>query len=446
MSGVDEVHMPGHSASASARFIDQYLRRSSVRLTGLLLGQLDAFNRIGSTFGALESQRFCAQYFAELRNALPGGTPVIRLSARQFVILLAGDSIGGIMEAAARLAEDDRAHVDVGGGRFVVDTTVGVAVYPTHAADASSLLRRAELALKDALENEQALAMYSPDATRRQAALWKLESDFERAIQLGEIEVYFQPKIGLPDHHPRGVEALARWRSPDGNFVPPQLFVPLAQRSGAIVPMTWHVFDRIAASVGAWSGRVRGLAVGVNVAPQILTRADFFGRLDDLASAVTAAGAELVLELTEESLVTGDTAAMSCLERIRKLGIGLAIDDFGKGYSSLGYLKEIPATEVKIDKRFVSTAASDEKDQQIVRVIVELARAFEMSIVAEGVDSAHALRTMEALGCDGAQGFYIARPMSAGLVADWLHGFAREAARFAVVDERAEQADGKIAL
>src|SRR5690606_34502356 len=145
------------------------------------------------------SKRFCSEFIDGLRKALPSGTPVIRLSDRQFVVLLTGDSVGGIMDVAAGLTEDDRAHVKIGADRFVVDLTFGVAVYPTHADDASSLLRRAELALKEARENELALAMYSPDATRRQAALWKLESDFERAVQQGEIDVYFHPKIGFKE-------------------------------------------------------------------------------------------------------------------------------------------------------------------------------------------------------------------------------------------------------
>src|SRR5690606_18098585 len=414
------------------RFIERFLHRSSCRLTGLLLGQLDAFNRIRTTFGAEVSKRFCSEYVEGLRRVVPPGTPVVRLSDRQFVLLVSGDSVGGIMDVAAGLTDDDRAHVQIGEDRFVVDLTFGVAVYPTHADDASDLLRRAELALQEARENELALAMYSPDATRRQAALWKLESDFESAVQQGELEVYFQPKIGLAERSVRGVEALARWRSPSGTFVPPRLFVPLAERSGAIVPMTWLVFERIAASVAHWASRGEALSVAVNVAPQMLQRDDFFPRLGELLASVTAVGAELVVELTEESLVTGDTVVMTCLERIRKLGVGLAIDDFGKGYSSLGYLKEIPATEVKIDRRFVATAATDDKDKQIVRVIVELARAFEMSVVAEGVDSVRALRTVASLGCDAAQGFFIARPMRTDLVVDWVRSLDREAQRFAV--------------
>src|SRR5690606_16777693 len=264
---MDEIRtetMPDHRRmSSSTRFIGHLLNQSSCKVTGLSLGQLDACNRIRTTFGADESKRFCSEFVEGLRNALPSGTPVIRLSDRQFVVLLCGDSVGGIMDVAARLTEDDRAHVKVGADRFVVDLTFGVAVYPTHADDPASLLRRAELALKDALDNELSVGMYSPDATRRQAALWKLESDFERAVQQGELDVYFQPKIGLADRRVRGVEALARWRSPSGTFVPPQLFVPLAERSGAIVPMTWLVFDRIAASVAEWSRSGEKLSVAV---------------------------------------------------------------------------------------------------------------------------------------------------------------------------------------
>jgi len=420
--------------SQSTRFIEQYLHRSTCRLTGLLFGQLDAFNRIRTTFGAEASGRFCSEYVEGLRKSLPPGTPVIRLSDRQFVVLLGGDSVGGIVETAARLTEDNRAHVMIGRDRFVVDLTIGVAVYPTHADDAASLLRRAELALKEARENELAFALYSPDATRRQTALWKVESDFERAVQQGEIDVYFQPKIGLKERRVRGVEALARWRSPSGAFVPPHLFVPLAERSGSIVPMTWLVFERVAASVARWSGCGEKLSVAVNVAPQVLQRNEFFPRLGELHAAVRGAGAELVVELTEESLVTGDEVATASLERIRKLGVGLAIDDFGKGYSSLSYLKEIPATEVKIDRRFVSTAATDDKDKQVVRVIVELARAFEMSVVAEGVDSVQVLKTVAALRCDAAQGFFIAPPMRADLVMDWMRSVGRDAGRWFAVE------------
>jgi len=423
--------MPGsRRASASTRFIEQFLQQAPQRLTGLLLGQLDAFNRISTTFGQEKSKRFCADYVEGLRGELPPGVPIVRLSDRRFVVLLPLDSIGSVMDVAAQLTEDDRARVQVGDDSFVVDLTLGVAVYPTHADEAATLFRRAELALKEARENELAFGIYSPDSTRRHAALWKLESDFERAVHEGALEVYFQPKIGLADRRVCGVEALARWRSPSGVFVPPQQFVPLAERSGSIVPMTWFVFDKVRESVATWSELTKPFSVAVNIAPQVLGNVDFFPKLKSLAGEMEQGGLDLTLELTEESLVAGDGASIATLERVRKLGVGLAIDDFGKGYSSLSYLKEIPATEVKIDKRFVATAASDEKDRQIVRVIVELARAFEMTVVAEGVDSEYNLETIAELGCDAAQGFFIARPMRADLVGDWIAHLQREAARW----------------
>ncbi|HEX7081649.1 MAG TPA: GGDEF domain-containing phosphodiesterase [Gammaproteobacteria bacterium] len=433
----------GRRASASTRFIDQFLQQASHRLIGLLLGQLDAFNRISATFGEDRSQRFCSDYVEGMKALLPPGAPIIRLSGRRFIVLLPLDSAGAVLDAAARLTEDDRARVQVGDDSFVVDLTLGVAVYPTHAEDAASLFRRAELALKEARENELGFAVYSPDSTRRQTALWKLESDFERAVQQGKLDVYFQPKIALGDRRVLGVEALARWRSPSGTFVPPQQFVPLAERSGSIVPMTWLVLDKVLETAATWSP-FAPFSIAVNVAPQVLTHPDFFSRLQHSARSLEESGLGLTLELTEESLVSGDGASIPSLERVRKLGIGVAIDDFGKGYSSLSYLKEIPATEVKIDKRFVATAATDEKDRHIVRVIVELARAFGMTVVAEGVDSPYNLETVAELGCDAAQGFFIARPMRAGVTGDWIAHLQREAARWPA-SRPAEEAPGPAA-
>jgi len=366
-----------------------------------------------------------------LRRVLPANASIIRLSNRRFIALLPADTIGAIMDVAAQLVEDERAHVKVDGDVFVVDLTLGVAVYPTHAEDAASLVRRAELALTEARENEVPIGVYTPDSTRRQAALWKLESDLERAVQHRDIEVCFQPTIGLADFRVRGFEALARWRTPSGSFVSPQMFVPLAERCGAIASMTWLVFERVRESLSAWSGCDDSFTVAVNVSPQVLKHHDFFDRLGALHEDLRAAGIGLTVELTEEGLVSGDAAYQACLERVRKLGAGLSIDDFGQGYSSLAYLKEIPAIEVKIDRRFVSNAALDEKDRQVIRVVVELARAFGMSVVAEGVDSDLALCTVASLGCDTAQGFFIARPMRADLAARWLRGLSREAVRFA---------------
>jgi diguanylate cyclase (GGDEF)-like protein len=414
----------GKHRSASVRFIEQYLKQGQHgRLAGLLLGQLDSFNRITTTFGHEQCERFCASYAERLREILPPKTPIIRLSERRFAVLLDADSMSAVMDAAVGLTEDNPPQLTVASDTFIVDLTLGVAVYPSHADDASTLFRRAELALKEARDNELSFDVYRPDATQQQAALWKFETELLQAVQQNQLEVYFQPKIDIERQRVCGVEALVRWRTQSGRFVPASDFVPLAERAGSIVPMTWLVFDRIAAQLGEWKELPRPFSVAVNVSPQVLAEREFLARLRSLKSALDAHGFGLTIELTEDSLVQSDDSSLACLEKVRKLGVELAIDDFGKGYSSLSYLKQIPATEIKIDKRFIGTIALDHKDREIVKTVIALGRALGMRVVAEGVDSAEGLDVVTDIGCEMAQGFFIGRPMRGDLVPGWLENY-----------------------
>jgi EAL domain-containing protein (putative c-di-GMP-specific phosphodiesterase class I) len=426
-------------SSLSLRFIDEYLRSgTSGRLTGLLLGQLDAFNRIGSTFGAESSEEFCAEYAQSLRMLLPPNTPVIRLSGRRFAVLLGLDSMTTIIDIASRLAEDEPPQFRIGDDTLFVDLTLGVAVYPTHADDASSLFRRAELALNEARAHELNFEIYRPDATQQQTALWKFASELEQAVQKRAIEVYMQPKVRVADGMMVGAEALIRWRQSTGRLVLPGDFIPLAERSGSVVPITWLMFDKIAAIVESWPPFDVPFSIAVNISAQVLDNTDFSVKLNELRQSLAENGVDLIVELTEESLVENHKAALSKLNRIRKNGIGLAIDDFGKGYSSLTYLKDIPATEIKIDKTFVGTVATDKKDWHIIKATIELAHAFGMRVVAEGVDTVESLHALEELGCELAQGFLIARPMRGELLVEWAKAHtAASSARLLFPSERA---------
>jgi EAL domain-containing protein (putative c-di-GMP-specific phosphodiesterase class I) len=414
----------GHAAP-SLRLVDNFLKQKSPRrLTGLLLAQLDAFNRIGSTFGKQRSSAFCADYAEKLRALLPDGTPIIPLSERRFAILLALDSMTKVIDVASQLAEEEPPQFQNGADTLFVDLTLGVAVYPSHADNAESLFRRAELALNEARAKELNFEIYRPEATQQQAALWKFSSDLEQAIKKGAIEVYMQPKVRVSDGEMVGAEALIRWRLDSGRLVLPGEFIPIAERSGSIVPLTWLVFDKVAALAAAWPRFEHAFTLAVNVSAQVLDHTEFRVKLNELNEALAAAGAGLILELTEESLIEDYASALAKLNRIRKSGVELAIDDFGRGYSSLSYLKDIPATEIKIDKSFVSTAASDRKDWHIIKAATELAHAFGMRVVAEGVDSAESLTAIGQLGCELAQGFYIARPMRSELLLEWARAYS----------------------
>jgi diguanylate cyclase (GGDEF)-like protein len=410
--------------SPRLRFIEQVLSQTKTgRLTALLLGELDAFNRISATFGQKQSDTFCAEYAQSLRMVLPPNTPVIRLSERRFAILLGLDSVTAVIDVAQRLAEKQPPQLHIGEDTFLVDVTLGIAVYPTHADNAETLFRRAELALNDARQSELTFEIYRPDSTSQQAALWKFASDLDKAVQANDFEVFMQPQISIKTGQVAGAEALVRWRQESGRLVSPSDFIPIAERSGSVVPITWYVFEQVASSAASWSGLPPGFTLSVNVSAQVLDHPEFRNHLATLKSALEARQIQLTLELSEESLVEDRSAGSGKLEKIRKLGIGLAIDDFGKGYSSLTYLKEIPATEIKIDKQFIGSVASDSKDLHIVKATIDLAHAFGMRVVAEGVDNDESLRVLTELGCELAQGFYIARPMRAEFLVEWVRKY-----------------------
>jgi len=411
---------PAKRRSSSIEFVEKFLKQGQQgRLAGLLLGQLDSFNRIASTFGEERCELFCSEYSDKLREILPPRTPIIRLAGRRFAVLIGVDSMSAVMDAAIKLTEEHPPQLEMSGDTFLVDVTLGIAVYPSHADDAATLFRRAELALKAARENELSFDIYKPDATSQQAALWKFESELKNAVQQSELEVYFQPKVEIKERRVCGVEALVRWRMQSGRFVPASDFIPLAERSGCIVAITWLVFDRIAEQVKEWAALPKPFSIAVNVSPQVLSDQDFLPRLKKLKSALDELGFALTIEITEDYLVQGGDSSLVSLERVRKLGVDLSIDDFGKGYSSLSYLKQIPATEIKIDRRFIGTIAIDGKDKQIVKTVIELAHAFDMRVVAEGIDNAEALFVLRGLGCEMAQGFFIGRPMRGDVVLEW---------------------------
>jgi EAL domain-containing protein (putative c-di-GMP-specific phosphodiesterase class I)/GGDEF domain-containing protein len=428
LNGTQDESGSSKRRSMSISFIEQFLRQGQQgRLAALLLGKLDAFNRIATTFGRERAEAFCAEHADKLREILPPRTPIIRLSECRFAVLIDCDSMASILDFATALTEDHPPEIQVGDDKLFVDVTLGIAVYPSHADDAETLFRRADLALQEARDKELSFDIYRPDATQQQAALWKFESDLQGAVSRRELEVYYQPKVAIDSRRVCGVEALVRWRTSSGAFVPASDFIPLAERNGAIVPITWLVFEHVAARVAEWQELEKPFSVAVNVSPAILTHPEFTPRIKALKAALDERGVGLTVEITEDSLVQGDEAALAGIEKLRKLGVDFALDDFGKGYSSLSYLKQLPATEIKIDKRFIGTIAIDATDRQIVKTVIELARALGMRVVAEGIDNAEALEIIADLGCHMAQGFYIGRPMRGDLVPAWIDRYLASA-------------------
>jgi len=431
---------PADGNGRSMQFIAEFLKRESPhKLTGLLLAQLDAFNRIGSAFGDDRSSEFCTEYAQQLRAMLPPNTPVIRLAQRRFAILLSLDSMTTIIDITSHLAEEQPPQFQDNGDSLFVDLTLGVAMHPTHANSAESLYRRAELALNEASAKDLNFEIYRPEATQEQVTLWKFQSDLERAIKDGGIEVYLQPKVRISDGEMIGAEALIRWRQESGRLILPGEFVPLSERSGSIVPLTWLVFDKVAELISSWPVFEQEFKIAINISARVLDHTDFGPRLNALVETLSKCGVGLILELTEESLISDDGSVLGRLNRIRKSGVELSIDDFGKGYSSLSYLKDIPASEIKIDKTFVTNAPIDAKDRHIIKAATELAHAFGMRVVGEGVDCIEVLQILAELGCELAQGFYIARPMRAELLLEWARAYGSTSTVQALTEQQSAE-------
>lgn len=402
-------------------FLDRFLARlPQGQIVGLYLIQADQNNRIGTSFDRKYVRRFCDQYVERLRIVLPKGTVVVRLQERRFAVACVRSSVTDAVDTGQSIIDRHEPRMKIGSEKFSIDLTMGIALYPTHAADGDSLIRRAELALKLAKDTGLRYELYEPDASARQRTLWKFETEIKQAINQGLLEVYYQPKYHIEQHRVYGAEALVRWRNEAGQLVPASAFIDAAENSGAIVPLTWLVFDVIKESAARLADVDKPFSISVNVAPQALADREFFARLTTLKVELLRYDLRLTVELTESGLMQTDTASLDLLHKIRNLGIGLAIDDFGKGYSSLNYLRQIPATELKIDKDFVGTIALNPKDRQIVKTAIELAVAFEMESIAEGVDSEEGLAVLAELGCVATQGYLISRPMALDVLCEWL--------------------------
>jgi EAL domain-containing protein (putative c-di-GMP-specific phosphodiesterase class I) len=412
---------PSTEYGALMTFLDRFLTRvPEHHVAGIFLIQVDQHNRIGTSFDRTYVRRFCKQYASKLKTYLPKGTVIVQLPERRFAVALIRSSVIEAIEVGRSVIDRVEPRMQIGTEKFSVDVLMGAALAPTHGRDGESLARRAELALRQARENGTTFEVYEADASTHQRALWKFETELKQAIRNGQLEVHYQPKYSIKLERICGAEALVRWRDGEGRLMPAGEFVPAAERSGVIVPLTWAVFEQVTKEAYRLADVEKPFSLALNVPAQALADASFFARLKTIKIELARHDLGLIVELTEDGLLQTDAASLDVLHRIRNLGVGLAIDDFGKGYSSLNYLRQIPASELKIDMDFVVRMLRSDKDRHIVKTAIELANAFEMQSVAEGVDSEACIRVLAELGCDSAQGYFISRPKDIHALQEWL--------------------------
>jgi diguanylate cyclase (GGDEF)-like protein len=386
----------------------------------LMLIDLDRFKEINDTLGHRYGDLVLRVVAARLREALPASATVARLGGDEFGILLpdVGDGGSALEVATAILGEMD-ATIDAEEISLDVDASIGVVVSGEHGADVDTLLQHADIAMYRAKERSVGVCLYDHHLNHHSREELGLLGELRRAIDAGELVLEFQPKVSLPDAGFCGAEALVRWQHPERGMLPPGLFIPVAERTALIHPLTRYVLAAALEESRRWQERGIPLHVAVNVSVRNLLDDTFLGDVEELLARSQVPASCLELEVTESAIMADPERAQSVLAGFRALGVTVSIDDFGAGYTSLAQLSRLPVDQLKIDRSLVSRMADEGGDALIVRSVIELGHSLGLRTVAEGVEDAATSRVLGDLGCDVAQGYYFSRPIPADRLVEW---------------------------
>ncbi|HVC81500.1 MAG TPA: EAL domain-containing protein [Chloroflexota bacterium] len=387
----------------------------------LLLMDLDRFKEVNDSLGHLVGDRLLQQVGTRLKTALRRVDTVARLGGDEFAILLPASDQEGALHVARTVLDLFDPPFEVDGFILTVSISIGVAVASDAVADAGALVRHADVAMYLAKRSQRGYFVYDPALDKQSPERLVLISDLRHAVESEQVLVYYQPKLSMKTGMIHGVEALARWAHPNLGFIPPDRFIPLAEHVGLIRPLTTWVLRRALRQSREWAREGLALDVAVNLSASSFDDQRLGETIAALLRDEAIPPARLILEITENTLMTDPERALGIIRELKALGVRLSIDDFGKGYSSLSYLKHLPVDEIKIDRAFVRGLSGDgSTDRAIVRAIVDVGHALRRSVAAEGVEDRITWETLKMLGCDTAQGFYMGRPMPASEIAEWV--------------------------
>jgi len=406
-----------------ALFIDrlrQALRRASRRkdyLFAVLFLDIDRFKMVNDSLGHMAGDRLLVMIARRLELSLRPGDTVARLGGDEFTVLL--DDIRDVTDAtrvADRIQRELEMPFNVGGQELFTSASIGIALSATGYEKPEDILRDADTAMYKAKSLGKArYSMFDTGMHERAVVLLQLEADLRRAIERSELRVHYQPIVSLQTGRIAGVEALARWQHPVRGLVSPAEFIPIAEETGLIMPIGRWVLVEACRQMVAWRdafGPDYPLEVAVNLSGRQLALPDIVAQIGEVLRETGLEPARLRLEITESVVMEHPEVVSTMLQELRLLGVKLSIDDFGTGYSSLAYLQRFPADTLKIDRSFVSPMGSRGENSEIARTIVTIGHNLGMRVVAEGVETAEQLAHLRGLDCEGAQGYFISKPLS----------------------------------
>jgi diguanylate cyclase (GGDEF)-like protein len=386
----------------------------------VLLLDLDRFKEINDTLGHQSGDLLLQALAARLATLIRETDTVARLGGDEFAIVSPGTADA---ESASALAERVREGLEkpftLGGLTLEVETSIGIALSPGYGDDVETLIRHADVAMYVAKKRHRP-TLYSERDDHYSPDRLALVGELRRAMTHGELVVHYQPRIEMASGLVQAVEALVRWEHPERGLLAPGAFLPLAEHTGLIRPLTRHVLATALADSASWTRAGLPIGVSVNLSARDLLDLDLADEIEALLDHHGVAATGLELEITESTILTDPERVQSTLTRLRDCGVVLSIDDFGTGFSSLGQLKRLPVNVLKIDKSFVLNMEHDENDDIIVRSTIELGHNLGLRVVAEGVETSHTWDRLLELGCDTAQGFHVSRPLPEPVLVEWL--------------------------
>lgn len=389
----------------------------------LLVIKLNRMKRINEIYDYAFGDK-ALQYLADkLQDAKRNQDYVGRIGGATFGMVLYGVMNKGHVQLAAhkilRLLE---VPLEADDNRLFLDISFGITLCPDHSSVATGLLKKAEAALAEADLHENKMSFTEDFQEEELSEFWDIELGIEQAINNSEFQLYYQPKINLKTGRPVGAEALIRWPHPTRGMIYPDQFIPIAEDNGYIKSMTIWILNVALRESAEWTNRWGNLSISINIPPELMNL-ELVDLVDNALNIWNPENVTLVLEILERSFALSDDGSFKTFQALQDLGTDISIDDFGTGYSALAYFKNIPARELKIDQSFVRFLFEEKGNLDIVTFVIRLAHAFNMRVVAEGVENAEIAQMLQILGCDYIQGYYLAKPMTHSEFLLWLENY-----------------------
>ena len=386
----------------------------------VLILDMDRFKYINDVLGHEAGDTVLKVVAARLQVTLRQSDTVARLGGDEFALLLHQVSDLAIKTAVDRITAVFEKPVSLDNQMVDIGCSIGIACYPQHGKDASTLMRRADMAMYSAKRTDTPYAFYDPNCEEHREEHLSLLSEIKRAIEMNELQLFYQPKVTFGDSSVLSVETLIRWQHPNRGLVPPDEFIPFAEQTGAIRLITRWVIANAVTQARSWADQGLMIKMSLNISARDLLDSDFSAYVDKCLQESGVHPSMICMEITESALMEDPIKARRTVEELHSLGLSISIDDYGTGYSSLAYVKNLPVNELKIDREFIKNMIENKEDVAIVRSTIELGHNLGLKVVAEGIEREEEMQMLKDFGCDQAQGYLISKALTAADMEKWI--------------------------